>query len=616
MKVLNSLDGSKRIITDANNRFITDAQLSKLAGIETGAQVNVGTNLGITGTGNSRSITSSTGTSASIPVATTSTAGFFSTTDKTKLNGIATGAEVNQNAFSNVASTGKTTVSSASKTGTLSIEAGSSNVVISTDNSTKTVSIDFVGGTYEYAAGNGLTLSGLTFAVGTPSTITGTSTNSVTTSSHNHAISLNHSDLGGIGENDHHSRAHSMTSALDHGNIAANTIIGRESTTGTPQELTAIQVRSIINVASGAEPNQTISSGSGMNFTGGTGNVTITMGTPTGLTASTTNALTATSHTHSIATATAVGLSNASVSGAGTSTSLARADHTHSITGFSLDTHNHTLDSLSNVTISSIASGEILKWNGTAWINNTLAEAGIQPAGSYLTTSSSFGGDVSGTYNNIVVADDSHNHIISNVDGLQTALDGKQPLDDDLTKIAGLTGTTGLLKKTAANTWTLDTTGYTTNAGTVTSVAMSVPTGLSVSGSPITTSGTLAITLTSGYSIPTTVKQGQWDIAYANTHTSGSDNQTITSGNGMNFTSGNGNVTVALGTPSTLTASTTNSLSTTSHTHAITGFTKTTVPAVAGNLASLLLDGNLADSGISFAFDTNGFLVCSIETGA
>lgn len=42
--------------------------------------------------------------------------------------------------------------------------------------------------------------------------------------------------------------------------------------------------------------------------------------------------------------------------------------------------HNHTLDSLSNVTITSNASGEILKWNGSAWINNTLSEAGIAPA--------------------------------------------------------------------------------------------------------------------------------------------------------------------------------------------------------------------------------------------
>jgi hypothetical protein len=39
----------------------------------------------------------------------------------------------------------------------------------------------------------------------------------------------------------------------------------------------------------------------------------------------------------------------------------------------------HTLDSHSNVTITSNSSGEILKWNGSAWINNTLVEAGIQP---------------------------------------------------------------------------------------------------------------------------------------------------------------------------------------------------------------------------------------------
>lgn len=54
----------------------------------------------------------------------------------------------------------------------------------------------------------------------------------------------------------------------------------------------------------------------------------------------------------------------------------------------------------------------------------------------------------------------------------------------------------------------------TSNTGTVTSVKMTVPTGLSVSGSPITTSGTLALTYASGYSIPTTAKQTNWDTAY------------------------------------------------------------------------------------------------------
>lgn len=42
-----------------------------------------------------------------------------------------------------------------------------------------------------------------------------------------------------------------------------------------------------------------------------------------------------------------------------------------------------------------------------------------------INTTTTFGGDVSGTYNAIVIADDSHNHTIANVDGLQTALDAK-----------------------------------------------------------------------------------------------------------------------------------------------------------------------------------------------
>jgi hypothetical protein len=51
-------------------------------------------------------------------------------------------------------------------------------------------------------------------------------------------------------------------------------------------------------------------------------------------------------------------------------------------------------------------------------------------------------------------------------------------------------------------------------SGSVTSVGLSVPTGLSVSGSPVTTTGTLAISLASGYSIPTTSSQSNWNTAY------------------------------------------------------------------------------------------------------
>jgi hypothetical protein len=64
--------------------------------------------------------------------------------------------------------------------------------------------------------------------------------------------------------------------------------------------------------------------------------------------------------------------------------------------------------------------------------------------------------------------------------------------------------------------WVATTTlGLTT--GTVTSVAATVPTGLSISGSPITTSGTLAFTLQSGYVIPLTASTTEWATAYGST---------------------------------------------------------------------------------------------------
>lgn len=78
---------------------------------------------------------------------------------------------------------------------------------------------------------------------------------------------------------------------------------------------------------------------------------------------------------------------------------------------------------------------------------------------------------------------------------------------------ATLTAGTNVSITNAAGAITINATDAFT--GTVTSVAMSVPTGFTVSGSPITTSGTLALGFASGYSLPTTASQTNWDTAYS-----------------------------------------------------------------------------------------------------
>ena len=74
----------------------------------------------------------------------------FTPSEKTKLSGIATGAEVNQNAFSKIAVNGQTTVEADAKTDTLTLVAGS-NVTITTNASDDKVTITATDTTYSDA---------------------------------------------------------------------------------------------------------------------------------------------------------------------------------------------------------------------------------------------------------------------------------------------------------------------------------------------------------------------------------------------------------------------------------------------------------------------------------
>lgn len=68
-----------------------------------------------------------------------------------------------------------------------------------------------------------------------------------------------------------------------------------------------------------------------------------------------------------------------------------------------------------------------------------------------------------------------------------------QAADGDLLAISGLTGNSGVLRKTGIDTWILDTSAYTTNSGTVTSVALNLGSTGSDINSSVATSSTDAV---------------------------------------------------------------------------------------------------------------------------
>lgn len=94
---------------------------------------------------------------------------------------------------------------------------------------------------------------------------------------------------------------------------------------------------------------------------------------------------------------------------------------------------------------------------------------------------------------------------IGDIANLQATLDAKA-----MANLSNLPSNLSAAEKTAIR----NKIGAGTGSGSVTSVGMSVPTGFSVTGSPVTSSGTLALSFATGYSLPTTAKQSNWDKAY------------------------------------------------------------------------------------------------------
>lgn len=121
--------------------------------------------------------------------ASTSSAGLMSTSDKSKLNGIASGAEVNQNAFSNVV-VGSTTIAADSKTDTLTLTAGS-NITLTPNATNDSITISASGSSYSLPLASNSTRGGIKLS---SSTQGGTPNRITTTSGRTYAVQVNSSE--------------------------------------------------------------------------------------------------------------------------------------------------------------------------------------------------------------------------------------------------------------------------------------------------------------------------------------------------------------------------------------------------------------------------------------
>jgi hypothetical protein len=194
--------------------------------------------------------------------------------------------------------------------------------------------------------------------------------------------------------------------------------------------------------------------------------------------------------------------------------------------------NGYEMDELHNVSAQSPSNNDGLFYNTTTslWEKKSIATVlGYTPYnGTDTSIKALFSASTPLSYSNgvygISQATTSSNGYLSSTDW--NTFNGKESVLSFTTPLVRTTNTISINQANASTSGFLSSTDWNTfnnkssTSGTVTSVAMTVPTGLSIAGSPITTSGTLALSLTAGYVIPSTTSTGQWDTAYTNRITS------------------------------------------------------------------------------------------------
>ncbi len=230
---------------------------------------------------------------------------------------------------------------------------------------------------------------------------------------------------------------------------------------GTTTPVITLSVPDASTIARGVVNNGTQTFGGAKTFSG---NLTVQNGTLTS-TSNTTLSSSVSNVTVNIATGTTISgstktinIGTAGLSGSTTNITIGSTAGTNTVTA------RGTWTFAGNITAATIiksggTSSEFLKADGSVdtstYLTSYTETDPIYTASSwYTTTNNSSNWDTAYGWGN---------HASAGYLTTSSAASTYQPLDADLTAIAGLAGTSGFLKKTAANTWSLDTSTYLTS---------------------------------------------------------------------------------------------------------------------------------------------------------
>lgn len=346
-----------------------------------------------------------------------------------------TSGEINQNAFSNIAVSGQTTVAADAKTDTVTFVAGS-NVTITTNATNDEITFASTDTNTTYGGGTGLTLSGTTFNANVDGTQSVAANASSTASGRTYKVQVDGGDnlvvnVPWVDTDTVYTHPTQSAISIDTANaevldtLTVNTlghVTGATKRTMTLANLGYLGDVNANNYSFSLADLKTVIQATLSDLTIGAGTDTITIPGDLVVTGTTT-----TNNVETVSTTNGVVFEGTTADGFDMTLLSVVSGSSKTVTLPNIAGYVPIMNTSPGTTVITATAAELNYVDGVTSNIQTQLNA-KQDASTALTTSTSFGGDVSGTYNNIVIADDSHNHTIGNVDGLQTALDAKAPL--------------------------------------------------------------------------------------------------------------------------------------------------------------------------------------------